>query len=138
MKPMLIVAMLTGLFIPLNGQPQWCFSKNCPETRATSFRLDRRDKQLNKIFRTVPTLPAYKPVVPLALSPSTFQFFHYSAPTGADYPLGLGDFRNAPALSETSHGGTLKTYSPASPNSSGPTFSTGQGGIVFNPASPKF
>ena len=104
MKLILLVAMLAGLFTPLRGQQQWCFSTNCPDTPATSFGLDRTDKQLNKIFRTLPTLPAYKPVAPLALSPSTRQFFRYSVPTEAGYFLGQAGFRNAPALVETSRG----------------------------------
>jgi len=141
MKPVLLVAMLAGLFMPLYGQQQWCFSKTCPETPATMFTLDRSDKQLNNIFRPLATLPAYQPVAPLAFSPSTKQFFQYSVPTDVGHGLGLAGPGNVAAMVETNHGGTIGTHSPAGLKSShrmGPTFSTGQGGMVFTPASPRF
>ncbi len=78
MKLVLLVAMLAGFFMPLYGQQQWCFSKNCSQTPATMFTLDRSNKQLDNIFRPLPALPAYVPVAPLALSSSTRQFFQHS------------------------------------------------------------
>ena len=101
MKPIL-VALLVGLFAPLYGQQQFCFSKSCAQTPATMFTLDRSDRQLSTIFRPVPTLSAYEPVAPLALSPSTRQFFQYSAPTDAGNRLGLASPESASAESEIS------------------------------------
>ena len=141
MKLMLIVALLIGSYVPLYGQQQLCFSMNCPQTSVTSFALDRSNTQLNNIFRPLPALPAYTPVAPLVLSPSTKQFFQYSASTDADNRLGLASPGNASAIVETSHGDTIGTNSQSGLNGShiaGPTFSTGQGGIGFSPTSPKF
>jgi hypothetical protein len=142
----ILVALLVGLFAPLYGQQQLCFSKNCPQTPATMFTLDQSDKQLNNIFRPLPALPAYEPIAPLALSPPTRQFFQYSAPTDADKGLGLASRSNATATIETSHSSATGTHSPhglngshmAEPTSSTGRFSTGQEGIGFTPSSPKF
>ena len=139
MKPIVLVAVLAGLFMPLYGQQQWCFSKNCPETPATTFRLDRSNQQLNSAFLPLPTLPAYKPVAPLVFSPSARQFFQYSAPTDVgDLLEGAGD---AAAMVQTNPGSTIGTHATAgqgSPHITGPTFPTGQGAIVFTSTSPKF
>ena len=145
MKFKLIVALLIGSYVPLYGQQQLCFSMNCPQTPATSFALDRSNTQLKNIFRPLPVLPAYTPVAPFALSPSTKQFFQYSAPnsapTDADNRLGLASPGNATAMVETSHGGTIGTNVQSGLNGShlaAPAFSTGQGGNGFSPTSPKF
>jgi hypothetical protein len=141
MKLMLNVALLIGFFVPLYGQQQLCFSNNCLQTPASTFALDRSNTQLNNIFRPLPTLPAYTPVAPLALSPSSKQLFQYSAPMDADNRLGLASPGNASAIVEPRHGGTIGTNSQSGLNGShtaGPTFSTGQGGIGFTPTSPKF
>ncbi len=140
MKPILIAALLVGFFVPSYGQQQLCFSKNCPQTPATIFTLDRSIPQLNTIFRPLPSLPAYKPVAPLALSPSTRQFFQYWAPTNIGHQLEPTRPGGATAQTETSHGDTTGTHSPAGVSSShtpGATFSTGRGGIAFTPTSPK-
>jgi hypothetical protein len=144
MKPILM-ALLFGLFAPLYGQQQFCFSKSCPQTPETVFMLDRSDRQLSTIFLPLPTLPAYEPVAPLALSPSTRQFFQYSAPTDGN-SLGLASPESSRASTDIRHGGTTGTHSSHGLNPShtaGPTFSTGgfstgQGGIGFTPTSPKF
>jgi len=88
MKPVLLVAMLAGFLMPVYGQQQLCFSKNCAQTPATSFKLDRSDKQLNNLFQPLPSVPTYSPLTPLALSPSAKQFLHYSAPVDTGPRLG--------------------------------------------------
>jgi len=141
MKPILLVALLVGIVAPLYGQQQLCFSKTCPQTPATIFTLDRSNKQLANIFRPSPILPDYTPVAPLASSPSTGQFFQYSAPTVVGHEAGLADPGNATAMVDPNHGSTTGGRSPSGLNSShavGPTFSTGQGGMIFTPASPRF
>jgi hypothetical protein len=141
MKPILLVAMLAGFLMPVYGQQQLCFSKNCPQTPATSFTLDRSEKQLNNLFRPLPSLPAYSPVASLAASPSTKQFFHYSAPLDAVPGLGLAVPGNATAVGEAGYKGTTGMHSSDAGNSfhtGGSAFSVGQGGMVLTPGSPKF
>ena len=141
MKSILVV-LLVGYFVPAYGQQQLCFSKNCPQTPATSFTLDRSNKQLNSIFRTLPALPGYKPVAPLSLSSSTRQFFRYSAPTDADNGSGFA----SPGGATVKSGSTTGTHPSPGLNGSHMAgssfsigrFSTGQGGIGFTPTSPKF
>jgi len=138
----IFVVLLVGYLVPAYGQQQLCFSKNCPQTSATSFTLDRSNEQLNSIFRTLPAPPGYEPIAPLSLSPSTRQLFQYSAPTDADNGSGLASPGNATVKS----GSTTGTHpSPglngshmAGPSFSTERFSTGQGGIGFTPTSPKF
>lgn len=139
MRPILLVTLLVGLFLPSYCQQQLCFSKNCPQTPATIFALDRSNKQLAKVFRPSPVLPAYTPVAPLALSPSSRQFFQYSVPLDVGHDLGLVAPGNATAMVEARHDATIGTHPPADRNNShiaGPTFSTRQGGIIFAPPSP--
>lgn len=142
MKLMLIVVLLVGFFVPAYGQQQLCFSKNCSQTPVAIFKLDRSDTQLANIFRPLPALPAYQPVAPLAFSPSTRQFFRYSVPAHVDNGLSLPKL-SKPAPGETGHGSWMGTNypsglsgaSPTGPAFSARTFSTGQGGIGFTPAS---
>jgi hypothetical protein len=122
MKLMLIVLLLVGFFAPAYGQQQFCFSKNCGQTPATSFKLDRSDTQLTNIFRPLSALPPYQPVARLASSPPTRQFFQ---PTPNDNAIGT----HSPSALDGSH--------IATPTSSG-HFSTGQGGAGFTPVSPRF
>jgi len=141
MKPILLVAMLAGLLTPVYGQQQLCFSKNCAQTPATSFTLDWSDKQLNNLFQPLPSVPAYSPVTPLALSPSAKQFFHYSAPVDTGPRSGLVVPRNATARGESGYEGTTGMHSSVGGNSSqaaGSAFSVGRGGAVLTPGSPKF
>jgi hypothetical protein len=72
-KAILVLAMLAGLLMPVYGQQQLCFSNSCSLTPATSFSLDRDNKQMNNLFRPLRSLPEYTPVAPLALSPLTRQ-----------------------------------------------------------------
>ena len=141
MKSILAVAVVVGLLAPLYGQELWCFSKNCPETPATTFRLDRSNQQLNNTFLFLPALSAYKPVAPFVFSPSARQFFQYSVLTDVGDLLRLKGPGNAAAMVQTNPGGTIGTHALAAQSSShitGPTFSTGQGGMKFTSASPKF
>jgi len=139
MKLMLNVALLIGIFAPLYGQQQLCFSNSCLQTPASSFALDRSNTQLNNIFRPLPALPAYTPVAPLALSPSGKQFFRYSTPSNGGNLLRLPRPSTATSMAGAASGDTAVTRSPANLNGShtaGPTFSNGLGGISFSPTSP--
>ena len=139
MKPMLLVAILSGFLMPSYSQQPWCFSKNCAETPATTFRLDRSNQPMNSTFFTLPTLPAYKPVAPLVFSPSARRFFQSSAPMDVGALLRATD--NAAAMAQTNPGSTIGRHATAGQGSShvtGPTLSTGQGAMVFGSTSPKF
>jgi len=141
MKPIVLVGLLVGLVAPSCGQQQLCFSENCAQTPATMFTLDRSNKQLANIFRPSPVLPDYTPVSPLASSRSTREFFQYSTPTNVGHESGLAELGNATEMVEPNHGSMTGIPSPAGQSGShpvGPMFSTGQGGIAFTPASPKF
>jgi hypothetical protein len=141
MKPVLLVAMLAGFSMPVYGQQQLCFSKNCAQAPATSFKSDRSDKQLNNLFQPLPSVPDYSPVTPLAWSPSAKQFFHYSAPADTAPGLRLVVPRNATARGESGYEGTTGMHSSVGGNSSqaaGSAFSVGRGGAVLTPGSPKF
>ena len=70
-----LLILFAGIVVPLYGQQPFCFSRNCVETPATTFRLDRSDKDLSGIFVGPKSQPPYVPIAPLALSPSTQQFF---------------------------------------------------------------
>lgn len=140
MKLIMLIALLMGLWTPLYGQQQWCFSKNCPETPAPSFTLDRSNKLLDNLFRSSPALPAYKPLAPLTFSPSTRQFFLDSMPAvnGLKFPN-----LSIPSKSFTDSGeGNAGTRALSSgvngSHGTNPEFSTGKGGMSFTPASPKF
>ena len=99
MKTMMLVALLLGSIMPLHAQQLWCFSANCPQTRAILFAPNRRNEDLGKIFRPPLVLPGYKPVAPLAFSPASRQFFLYSPQaTKMDYPLAL------PTATGSTHG----------------------------------
>ena len=80
MRPIMLVTLLLGLLMPVYGQQPLCFSNNCPETPATSFTLDRSNKQLDNLFRSSSALPAYKLVAPLIFSPAARQFFLFPMP----------------------------------------------------------
>jgi hypothetical protein len=143
MKPVLLVAMLAGFLMPVYGQQQLCFSKNCAQAPATSFKLDRSDKRLNNLFQPIPSVPDYTPVTPLALSPSAKQFLHYSAPVDTGPRLGLVVPRNATASwgAKSGYEGTTRVHSSVYGNSSqaaGFAFSVGRGGAVLTPGSSKF
>jgi len=138
MKPVLLVAMLAEFLMPVYGQQQLCFSKNCAQAPSTSFKLDRSDKQLNNLFQPLSSVPDYSPVTPLALSPSATQFFHYSAPADTGPRLGLVVPGNATAGDESGYVGTTGMHSSVGGNSSQAAFSVGRGGAVLTPGSPKF
>ena len=90
MKTMLLVVFLIGPFLVSEGQQQWCFSKNCPQTPATFFKLDRSRPELWNVFRRPPALPAMKPLAPLMFSPTTSQLFLYTKPSSKiAFPFGL-------------------------------------------------
>jgi hypothetical protein len=132
MKPIMWFALWIGLLMPVYGQQQWYFSKNCPETPATSFTLDRSNRQLDNIFRASAALPAYEPVAPLTFSLSTRQFFLYPTPVvyGLEPPNASGSVQALAAGSV----GTARTHAVSGVNNLtavDPGFSTATGGISF-------
>jgi hypothetical protein len=137
-KSLLVLVMLTGFLMPAYGQQQLCFSNNCPLTPATSFVLRGTDKQPTSFFRPLPSLPAYTPVAPLALSPSTRQFFLYSSPTNNGSAFALTTPGIATATSGSHYrgmiGSDLSTRSGSSPIR-GPAASS-RGGVL-TPGSPR-
>ena len=139
MKPIMLVTLLIGLFMPVYGQQQLCFSTNCPETPAMIFRLDRSNHELDNIFRRSSAMPAYKPVAPLTFSPSARQFFlDYVPPVNG---LKLPNLGSSFQTHATGSGSITGTHAPSRMNSSygvGSKFSAATGGISFTPASPKF
>lgn len=139
MKPMLVFVMLSGLLMPAYGQQQLCFSNNCPLTPATSFSLEGIDKPPHIVFRPLPSLPAYTPVAPLALSPSTGQFFLYSSPTDNGSAFALTAPGNATATSGLRYRGMIGSRISVRSGSlpiGGPATSS-QGGLL-TPGLPRF
>jgi hypothetical protein len=135
------MVLVVGFFIPVNGQQQLCFSKNCPETSTQMFRFDRSIENLNHIFETSPALPGYQPVLPLALSPSTRQFFQHSAPTEDGSRLSLPAAGNSATVANSNHNVAMGLHAPVNlhdSNITAPKFSTGQGGVRFTPPTPRF
>jgi len=141
MKPLLFAALLVGLVLPLYGQQPLCFSKNCPETPATTFKLDRNDKDLSTIFQPSAPVPAYVPAAPLTMLPSARQFFSYSPATPVDNGSRHRGGGTITGIRGSDHGLSMRTQSPLGSSGShvmGPNFLSGQGGAAFTPASPRF
>jgi hypothetical protein len=140
MKPIFIFALLLGSLLPLHAQQKWCFSKNCLQTPATTFTLDRSDRDLGNIFRPSSTLPAYRPVAPLTFSPITRPFFLYAAEGTKMDQFGISNLAGRTAM--TAAGGRSLGIVPGAvpakgAQMSGPHFSTGQGRTGFTPTSPR-
>jgi len=141
MKTMLLVVFVIGAFLASEAQQQWCFSKNCPQTPATFFKLDRSHPELWNILHRSPVLPAMKPLAPLIFSPTTSQFFLYSKPLSkiAD-PFGLHTDNGSVDAVRSSAGRTSNVNGAASGNGSpaiGGSFQPMQDRTVTT-TSPKF
>jgi len=69
MRPMLVVVVLIGSFMPLHAQQQWCFFK-ISQTQATIFISNRRKGETDNGERlsTPPVPQVFKPLAPLAFS----------------------------------------------------------------------
>jgi len=74
MKSMLLASFLVVVSIQLRAQQQLCFSDLCQQTQVGSFQ----NAQQGPLYKPGSTVPAYKPVMPLAPSISTQQFFVHS------------------------------------------------------------
>jgi hypothetical protein len=71
MKFMLFALLLLAASVQLSAQQSLCFSDQCRQTQVGPFQ----NAQQPPSYKPSGTVPAYKPVMPLAPSLSTEQFF---------------------------------------------------------------
>jgi hypothetical protein len=136
MRSIILAASLAAFSVPLYGQAPWCFSRNCPESSIATFTLNRQDKRLDQIFKTLTTLPTYQPIAPLAFAPSSGLFFLNTAPVGSVNAPGLPGLGGLQGANNANQCDTIGVHMPSAQHSSPTTgryFPTGQGGLGFRP-----
>jgi hypothetical protein len=137
MRSFILAVSLAAFSVPLYGQAPWCFSQNCPESSVATFTLNRQDKQLDQIFKTLTTLPTYHPIAPLTFAPSSGLFFLHTAPVGSvNAPPGLSGLGGLQGANNASQDDMIGVHIPSAQHSSPATgryFPTGEGGLGFRP-----
>lgn len=130
MKTFALSALVLGYCICVYAQ-QWCFSNNCPETKATIFSPGI---QLQTIFRAAPAMPTYTPVAPLRFSPATRLFFLNGHPlSGIEDNFRLPGASNVVPAGHDAAGAAIGTHHASGAHSaspSAPSFSSGQIGFM--------
>jgi hypothetical protein len=136
MRSIILAASFAAFSVSLYGQAAWCFSRNCPESSVATFTLNRQDKQLDQVFKTLITLPTYQPIAPLTFSPSSEMFFLHTTPVGSVNAPGLPGLGGLQGANNANQGETIGVHIPSTQRTSPTTgryFPTGQGGHGLTP-----